>query len=47
MNNTDQGPVRQHKAGTVLVLTLCNPPVNALGFAVRAGLVAGLDRAAR
>ena len=47
MNNTDQGPVWHHKAGTVLVLTLCNPPVNALGFAVRAGLVAGLDRAAR
>ncbi len=31
--------------GTVAVLTLDNPPVNGLGFAVRSGLVAGVDRA--
>jgi len=31
--------------GTVAVLTLDNPPVNGLGLAVRAGLVAGIDRA--
>lgn len=47
MDDTDQGPVRQDMVGRVLVLTLCNPPVNTLGFAVRAGLAAGLDRAAR
>ena len=47
MDDTDQGPVRQAMMGRVLVLTLCNPPVNALGVAVRAGIAAGLDRAAR
>lgn len=47
MKDTDQGPVRQEMQGAVLVLTLCNPPVNALGFAVRAGIAAGLDRAAQ
>jgi len=31
--------------GTLAVLTLDNPPVNGLGLAVRAGLVAGIDRA--
>ncbi|MEO8738597.1 MAG: 3-hydroxyacyl-CoA dehydrogenase NAD-binding domain-containing protein [Casimicrobiaceae bacterium] len=31
--------------GAVAVLTLDNPPVNGLGLAVRAGLVAGIDRA--
>ena len=47
MDDTDHGPVRQDIHGTVLVLTLWNPPVNALGFAVRAGIAAGLNRAAR
>ena len=47
MDDTDHGPVQQQVMGRVLVLTLCNPPVNTLGFAVRAGLAAGLERAAR
>ena len=45
MDDTDQGPVRQEVQGTVLVMTLNNPPVNALGYRVRAALSAGLDRA--
>lgn len=47
MDDTDQGPVRQQLLGAHLVLTLSNPPVNALGYAVRAGIAAGLDRAMR
>ena len=47
MGDTEQGQVRQDIHGTVLVLTLWNPPVNALGFAVRAGIAAGLNRAER
>ena len=47
MDDTDQGPVRQNLRGNVLVLTLCAPPVNALGFAVRAAIAAGLERALR
>ena len=43
----DLGPVRQDVLDGFLILTLRNPPVNALGFAVRAGIAAGLDRAAR
>ena len=35
------------KRGNVAVLRVCNPPVNALSAAVRQGLAAGLDRAAR
>lgn len=46
MDDTVQGPVRQQIMGRVLVVMLCNPPVNALGFAVRAGIAAALDRAA-
>ncbi len=54
MNDADQGgmlepdlrPVRQDLQGDVLILTVRSPPVNALGFAVRAGIAAGLDRAA-
>lgn len=46
MDDTDQRPVRQDLLGTVLVLTLSNPPVNALGYAVRLGIAAGLDFAA-
>ena len=45
MDNTDDGPVQQEMRGTVLVLTLRNPPVNALGFAVRTAIAKGLDRA--
>lgn len=33
-------------AGRVAVLTIDNPPVNALGHAVREGIVAGMERAA-
>ncbi len=47
MSAFDQGLVQQEVQGTVLVLTLSNPPVNVLGAAVRAGLMAGLDRAER
>ena len=32
--------------GAVAVITLDNPPVNGLGYELRSGLVAGLDRAA-
>lgn len=42
----DLGPVREELQNGYLILTLRNPPVNALGFAVRAGLAAGLNRAA-
>ena len=45
MDDKDQGPVRQDLRGTALLLLLRSPPVNALGFAVRMGLAAGLDRA--
>jgi 3-hydroxyacyl-CoA dehydrogenase len=45
MNDTDQGPVQQDLMECVLVLTLINPPVNALGHSLRAGISAGLDRA--
>jgi 3-hydroxyacyl-CoA dehydrogenase len=53
MNDADRGvghgenpgPVRQDVLDAVLVLTLCNPPVNALGAAVRVALGAALDRA--
>src|SRR5437870_1404206 len=31
--------------GSTAVITLDNPPVNSLGFDVRAGIVAGVDRA--
>lgn len=47
MDETDHGPVRQDIRGAVLVLSICSPPVNALGAGVRAGLGAGLDRAER
>jgi 3-hydroxyacyl-CoA dehydrogenase len=30
----------------IAVATIANPPVNSLGYAVRAGLLAALDRAA-
>ncbi|HET7791993.1 MAG TPA: 3-hydroxyacyl-CoA dehydrogenase NAD-binding domain-containing protein [Rhizobacter sp.] len=31
--------------GTVAVVTLANPPVNGLGYALRTGIIAGLDKA--
>ncbi|MBC7957080.1 MAG: enoyl-CoA hydratase/isomerase family protein, partial [Cytophagales bacterium] len=31
--------------GTVAVVTLANPPVNGLGYSLRSGIVAGLDKA--
>jgi 3-hydroxyacyl-CoA dehydrogenase len=49
MNDADHGAntglVRQDVLDAVLVLTLCNPPVNALGAGVRIALGAALDRA--
>lgn len=47
MDDADRGPVRQQLMGAVLVLTLCNPPVNALSHPVRTGIARGLDRAER
>src|SRR5215212_8192381 len=38
-------PISTHKHGDVLVVTSNNPPVNALGHAVRAGLVAAIEEA--
>src|SRR5215213_1284917 len=38
-------PISTHKHGDVLVVTSNNPPVNALGHAVRAGLVAAIEQA--
>ncbi|HEX2114531.1 MAG TPA: 3-hydroxyacyl-CoA dehydrogenase NAD-binding domain-containing protein [Alphaproteobacteria bacterium] len=37
-------PVRYERAGTVGVITIDSPPVNALGQAVRQGLIEALDR---
>ncbi|ETX29597.1 3-hydroxyacyl-CoA dehydrogenase NAD-binding domain-containing protein [Roseivivax isoporae] len=37
-------PVRYDREGDVAFLTIDNPPVNALGHAVRAGLVAAIER---
>src|SRR5574342_1111553 len=36
---------RYETRGAVAVVTLDNPPVNGLGHEVRAGILAGLDRA--
>jgi 3-hydroxyacyl-CoA dehydrogenase len=38
-------PITTHKHGDILVVTSNNPPVNALGAAVRQGLVAAIDEA--
>ncbi|HSF65185.1 MAG TPA: enoyl-CoA hydratase-related protein, partial [Paracoccaceae bacterium] len=38
----DSGPVRRERIGSTLVLLIDNPPVNALGHGVRAGLWAGI-----
>jgi 3-hydroxyacyl-CoA dehydrogenase len=39
-------PVTYQTRGAVAVITLANPPVNALGHALRLGLMAGLEQAA-
>jgi len=39
-------PISTHRHGDVLVVLSNNPPVNALGAAVRQGLVAGIEQAA-
>ena len=39
------GAVRYERDGEIAVLVIASPPVNALGRAVRAGLVAGIDAA--
>lgn len=46
MDDSDRGPVEVTSRGTVMIVTLCHPPVNALGHAVRAGLALALDEAA-
>ena len=38
-------PVLYEKRGAIAVITLANPPVNAIGHAVRKGLAAGLEQA--
>lgn len=40
-----ESPVGTSLSGDVAVLTIVNPPVNALGFAVRAALISALDAA--
>lgn len=47
MDDADHRQVRQEVRDAVLVLTLHNPPVNALGAGVRTGIAAGLDLAER
>lgn len=44
MNANPEHAVSVEKVGDVLVATVDNPPVNALSHAVRAGLVAAVDR---
>jgi 3-hydroxyacyl-CoA dehydrogenase len=41
----DSSPVRTQLHGKVLLVTIDNPPVNALGVAVRRGLAAAMDQA--
>ena len=38
-------PISTHRHGDVLIVTSNNPPVNALGHAVRQGLVAAIEQA--
>ena len=40
-----ESPISTRRHGDVLIITSNNPPVNALGHAVRAGLVAGIEEA--
>ena len=43
--STSTGPVTFERRGDVFVVTIDNPPVNALGVDVRRGLVAAIDAA--
>ncbi len=42
---TETSPISTHRHGDVLIVTSNNPPVNALGAAVRQGLVAAIEEA--
>jgi 3-hydroxyacyl-CoA dehydrogenase len=44
-NPTSTGPISTRRHGDVLIVLSNNPPVNALGAAVRQGLVAAIDEA--
>src|SRR5918995_5657330 len=44
-DKTDTSPNSTHRHGNVLIVTSNNPPVNALGAAVRQGLVAAIEEA--
>jgi 3-hydroxyacyl-CoA dehydrogenase len=46
MSDTPASPIRTERHGDVLVIVSNNPPVNALGSAVREGLEAGIKQAA-
>jgi 3-hydroxyacyl-CoA dehydrogenase len=46
MSDTPASPIRTERHGDVLVIISNNPPVNALGAAVREGLDAGIKQAA-
>src|SRR5205085_1370795 len=45
LDATTTSPISTHRHGDVLVILSNNPPVNALGAAVRQGLVAGIEQA--
>lgn len=44
---TDTGPLRKERDGRILVLTVVNPPVNALSYPVRTGLIEAIDQACK
>lgn len=44
---TDTGPLRKERDGRILVLTVANPPVNALSYPVRTGLIEAIDQACK
>ena len=44
-DKTETNPISTHRHGDILVVTSNNPPVNALGAAVRQGLVAAIAEA--
>jgi len=43
MDKPTTSPISTRKHGDVLIVLSNNPPVNALGHAVRAGLVAAIE----
>ena len=45
MDKPTTSPISTRKHGEVLIVLSNNPPVNALGHAVRAGLVAAIEEA--